>query len=142
MAHGAQAWRGSTQALGNGAFVAISFSAVNFDTDSFWAVGNPTRLTVPLGLGGQYVISGEIDWASSATGPRELTLRKNGTTTLANLIGPAEAGGTCAQNIVTVAPLVAGDYIELLGNQGSGGSLNTSTQANYSPTLTMSFLGS
>lgn len=142
MAHGVQAFRNTTQAIANNSFVALSFSSVNFDTDVFWAVGNPTRLTVPGTLAGQFIIIAEVQWANSATGYRELTIRKNGATILANLQGPAEAGGTCEQILTCLATLVAGDYIELLVNQLSGGSLNTATVASYAPNFSMTFMGS
>jgi len=120
----------------------MSWSSVNFDTDVFWSAGNPTRLTVPGALAGQFIVVAEIQWANNATGYRELTIRKNGSVILANLQGPAVASGECEQILTCLLTLAAGDYIELLVNQLSGGSLNTATVASYAPTFSITFMGS
>jgi hypothetical protein len=142
MARGAQAYRNSAQSIPNNTFTAISWSSANFDTDVFWSAVNPTRLTVPGALAGQFIVILEVQWASSATGFREILIRKNGTTTIANLQGPAEAAGSCEQILTTLCVLAAGDYIEGLVDQLSGGALNVAFQTAYTPTMSIVFQGS
>ncbi len=39
----------------------ISFDVADFDTDSFWSAGSPTRLTIPAGKGIKYVeLTGQV----------------------------------------------------------------------------------
>lgn len=44
-----------------GAGYVVPFDAALFDTDSFWSAGSPTRLTIPTGLGIDYVeLTGQV----------------------------------------------------------------------------------
>lgn len=142
MAHGAQAFRNSAQSIPNAAQTALSFSQVNFDTDTFWAVGSPTRLTIPVGLGGQYVVTAEIAWGSNVTGDREILLKKNGATFFGDLLQGAGAGGACNQVCTVIALFAAGDFIEMFVNQTSGGALNATSTSPLTPTFSLSFMGS
>ena len=142
MANGAQAFKNATQSIPNATLTAISFSSANYDTNAYWAGGAPTRLTVPVTLAGQYIITANVSWFSNATGPRETQIRKNGANILGDVIGPAEAGGACAQSLSVIAVLAAGDYIELMVSQTSTAALNTASVSPYTPTLSLSFLGS
>lgn len=46
----------------------VSWDTVNFDTDGFYSAGAPTRLTIPAGLGGYYLVGCNTDWASTPSG--------------------------------------------------------------------------
>lgn len=89
---------------------------------------NPTRFTVPGGQGGRYQLLGSLGFLPNSAGQRRYEINKNGShlyyghTTQ----GSALSGG----NILTVAwydVLAAGDYIELLAYQDSGGALSVAS---------------
>lgn len=121
----ALAYNGAAQAIANATETAVSFSAVLYDTASFWAISpNPTRLTVPTGKAGKYAIVGQVKWALGATGAGFARIYKNGSTLLGEgyvqLVDPA-----AAIQVSVEADLAAADYLELKLYQTTAGSQNT-----------------
>jgi hypothetical protein len=141
MARGAQAFSNANQSITNNTITALTFTGVNFDTDVFWSAGSNTRLTVPGGLGGQYVISAQVNWAVNVAGYREIAIIKNGATFLGVVILGPEAAGQSDLSITVLATLVAGDFVQAQVLQTSGGALNSVAAATYAPSLAMSFMG-
>lgn len=100
------------------------------DADAFdvGAMHNPasnnTRLTVPSGGDGTYLIGGQGAFAANSTGERRLDLRINGSTTIAQSRGAAITNIMAIQ-IVTFYALAAGDFVELGAGQTSGGALDS-----------------
>lgn len=96
-----------------------------FDTHGYHDTStNNTRVTVPAGMGGKYQVSGVLSWtASAAGGARGAGLRVNGSTFhettqtngISSVVHPVSVAG--------LVPLAAGDYVELVGWQQSGGAL-------------------
>lgn len=110
----------------------VAFDAADsWDTDSFHSTStNPTRLTVPSGLGGKYLIVVTVSWANNSTGWRDLWIRANGSTDLAAArVGTGTANPYPISTITTVEQLAAGTYIEVTAWQNSGAALNV-TAAN------------
>lgn len=123
---GCTAWRTVAQTLNNFTETAIALDAEAFDTHGFHSpTTNASRLTIPAGMAGYYLIAGQIRFASSATGGRSASIYKNSATFLANT--PAAAAGSTSTAIATqaVAYLAVGDYVELTGWQSSGAALST-----------------
>jgi hypothetical protein len=87
-------------------------------------VTNTSRLTVPTGGGGKYVIGGYVYWTANATGRRVMRLFKNGATILIDTEMMKEGGGVSSQSFHFVDNAVAADYWELQAFQTSGGNLN------------------
>ncbi len=122
------------------AFTALAFNSEREDTDSMHdPVTNNTRLT--CNTAGTYVISGHVLFASNATGVRRLAIRLNGATYLAGTDAAAMSGAPMRLGVATVFPLSAGDYVELLVAQNSGGDLNVNTNAAQSPEFAMCRVG-
>jgi hypothetical protein len=80
------------------------------------------RLTAPIA--GAYQVSAGIIWGASDTGTRFLGLRVNGTTMIAGDRRPFVPGLAEEQAISTLVRLNAGDYVETLVHQDSGGDLS------------------
>lgn len=113
------------QSLNDSALTALTFDSEDLDVGSMHSTSvTPTRVTIPAGGGGFYRIYAQTWFNANATGFRELALYKNGT------------GGTLLQtsylqagtNGITVTiewsgTLIAGDYVEVYGQQTSGGGL-------------------
>lgn len=95
-----------------------------FDSHGFWnPTVNPERLTVPAGLGGVYIIAGQIGYDVIASGRRAAWIFKNGARRgIAENAGD-DSGLGMSFTVVTFLELQAGDYIELVARQDSGGTV-------------------
>jgi hypothetical protein len=119
----------------------LAFNTEIVDTESNAAstihdtVTNNSRLTCRTA--GVYQISGNVEFASNATGLRHLKIRLNGTTLIAfDLIG-AVNGAVTIMTTTALYSLAVNDYVELLATQTSGGALNVNSTGNYSPIFSM-----
>lgn len=106
----------------------VSWDQAEYDTDTFWAGGAPTRLTVPTGVTRVQVFGG-ILWSSEATsvGYRKAFVTKNGASTAQGLTADMVNGGsefdavTIVNSFVTPPLIVAAtDYFELVGRHTQG----------------------
>jgi hypothetical protein len=114
---------GTTQTLVSGTDTAISFDTVLIDDASFWSAGTPTRLTVPAGRAGRYLVGGQLSYVNNASGTRSSRIVLNGARKLATNLTPGTSTSYVSHTPVGLADLVVGDYIELRGTQDSGGPL-------------------
>ncbi|MDH6235151.1 hypothetical protein M2281_005773 [Mesorhizobium soli] len=92
---------------------AISWQSADFNTDSIWSSGAPTRLIVPVGVTKVSLTGGVRSTASSATN-NYAVIRKNGTTYFASSgmsTGFSNGSVGLATGVIAVS---AGDYFELL----------------------------
>jgi hypothetical protein len=111
---------------------ALTFDTETYDGDGFHSlVTNTGRLTIPFD--GYYLVGVQARFASNATGYRQVFPRLNGTTAFGGMV--VNAVGTNVTDIFFCAPvhLVAGDYLEFLATQTSGGNLNVGAVADFSP---------
>ena len=121
---GAKVYRSAAYSLVNGAVTAVPWDAEEWDTDSFHDNStNPSRLTVPAGLGGKYVVLASVGSdVSFTTGRFIIGLQKNGATIRG---GNAEysfasAGAYPMVSLATEVDLAPGDYMEATYYQSSG----------------------
>ncbi len=118
----------------SGNYQALTFDTERVDVGPMHDTGSNTgRLTVPTGGGGFYAIGGQIEFASNSTGRRGIQVRLNGTTVIVREETGNIGSNDHAVTVSTVYQLAAGDYVELMGLQASGGSLNMLATGNYSP---------
>ncbi len=120
------AYRATAQSIPVTTETAISFSNVGYDSDTFWAIGNPTRLTVPPGKAGKYVVVGQIKWNLVGTGPFHLRIYRNGGTLISENVYAVTALNAAIQ-ISAECDLAAGDYLELKVYQDSSGGASEPT---------------
>jgi hypothetical protein len=124
----------SAQSTTSGTGLALLFDTEVVDDGGLHSTSsNTSRITIPSDGGGFYVINGNVEFASNATGHRQLAVRLNGSTTIANVRIPAVNGAVTIVSISTMYSLADGDYIELLALQSSGGALNVNSTGDYSP---------
>lgn len=128
---GARVNRTTNQTITNNVETAISFSNERWDTDGYWNVAQPTRLTIPKT--GRYTVGGAVRWASNATGYRQVLLRVNGTSYIGTKNDQAITAGVHYIQVTSTWEFSAGDYIELDVVQNSGGALDVQVQASDSP---------
>lgn len=128
--HGAIAYLNAVQSIADSTNTAISFNATNYDTDSFWTGGSPTRITIPTGLGITKVrLSANLQYDNNTTGSRTIQINKNGSGVYIGRVGMAgsaasSGGGFSLNGSTAVISVVDGDYFELNTSQNSGGALN------------------
>jgi len=94
---------------------AIVWDTVRDDPYSFWSAGLPTRLTVPEGLGGLYIVTANAGFSSSSSSLRVIpTIHHNGVAIPFYSYGVKTSTSTFGGAASTVLPLrlTAGDYVE------------------------------
>lgn len=94
---------------------------------------NPSRITIPVGMDGDYVFGIIQSWAANAAGDRVATLLKNGGATGYGSSVRADTAGHITRTEASTPPLacVAGDYFEVQVEQDSGGNLNFRTESRF-----------
>lgn len=119
----------SAQSISNSTQTDLTFDTETFDTDAYHSTSsNTTRITIPSGKGGYFLVTARVAYASNSTGSRGLWLLKNGATYLGTSFGqPASTGDLTTIQINQIVNLAVGDYITMNAYQSSGGSLNTAT---------------
>ena len=132
--------RSTSQSIPSGAVTPISFDTVNFDTEDpatpFWAVANPTRLTITTP--GWYECVGSAEESAPATTAHIVSsgFRVNGST-MYNCCSVATNGTTFASLDVCSNALIsfnAGDYVEFWISQNKGSAI-TINQVFFQPIL-------
>lgn len=117
----------------------VTFDSERFDNGGLHSTSsNTSRLTAPIT--GLYEIGACVEFASNATGYREVYFTLNGATAIAVDVRPAVNGQATVLPLSTQYRLVAGDYVEVNALQTSGGNLNVNAAANYSPEFWMTRL--
>jgi hypothetical protein len=104
---------------------AVSFTGTDeLDTDAFHdPASNPSRITIPSGKGGKYLLTGYVIWDSDTTGQRRILFYKNGSVLIGgtNTLGSLAGGiGYAQQTTSIVVALAVADYVELYVTQNSG----------------------
>ena len=83
---------------------------------------NPSRMTVPAGAAGLWLVIGLATWAGGAGAQRQTLLLKNGAGIITNVVTASAVYNP--QNVfAALLVLNVGDYLELQGYQDSGGNL-------------------
>jgi hypothetical protein len=113
------------------------FETVDFDTSGFIDLGvSTTRITIPAGLGGKYIIGVNIRWELVGGDNRLVQFFKNGTTRLFwNAVAQSSTGITVQAASSPVLELAAGDYIDMFVNADA--TTTIAPDGYYSPTVTL-----
>lgn len=121
---GASVNRSSAQSISNATFVAISWQNEVFDRGGYWDVAQPTRFTVPGGASGYFDVYFAGEYDSSGVGQRQWLFRVNGSSFLQIETHGVVGGGARSFAHIQDLALSAGDYIECVCYQDSGGARN------------------
>ena len=125
-----KARRTATQTITTSTFTAVSFTASDlWDTDGFHStLSNETKIIVPAGLGGTYLINAVATLASGSTGWTALIeLYVNGSSVERLLRINSNANPDLTMNGSSELQLAAGDELELYvwHNKGSDTTVNS-----------------
>lgn len=123
-----QVFNNGTQSISSGAFAALTFNAEDFDDGAMHSTSSTTsRITIPTGMGGIYLVGGGTFFAANATGVRQALLAKNGGAPKvagAIVAGFSVSGVGPTVSVQGLFSLAAADYVEIQVFQDSGGALN------------------
>lgn len=115
----------SNYSLANGTSNFVPFTIENFDTDAFHDNStNTSRLTVPSGKAGKYLVYVNAMYNANAVGVRSTAIRLNGATYSGSFDASICGAGTNqSTQVAKVLNLSVGDYIEVDCFQSSGSTL-------------------
>lgn len=122
------AYNNAVQSVPNNTWTALNLNTEESDTDGFHDnVTNNTRITIPAGKGGIYFIAGHTSFLGNTTGQRGLLIQLNSVLQDRQPSEFEDATGGIGDSYLGISgliKLVAGDFVELMAFQNSGGALN------------------
>lgn len=120
-----QAVRTAVQSVATSAWTSVDFTAADaWDTDGFHSpTSNSTRITIPVGLGGKYIVHPYVELAAG-TNTRAVRVLVNGATAYRLFDFYLSTSNVFVFASSLPLALAAGDYVELQVYQASGGALN------------------
>jgi hypothetical protein len=121
-----RAFRNSNLSVATATPTAVTMPSEDVDSDAFHSTSvNTSRLTIPAGMAGTYIVVGNAVFAANATGHRQAYILKNGAAGNDEGQGsPAVSGNVTRLSVSMMLELAGGDYVELWVNQTSGAALN------------------
>jgi hypothetical protein len=111
----ASAYNSAVQSVNDSAATILTFDSEDYDVGGVHSTSaNTSRMTVPAGKGGLYLVIGSTSIAVDADGYRRVVLFKNGATAL-QIVSVAANAATLytAMQVSGVFVLAAADYVEL-----------------------------
>lgn len=119
----------------SGTWQVVTFDSERWDTGGMHStVTNTSRITIPTGCGGKYLIGYNLGFATNTSGLRGAQVYVDGSIVIEHqLTDTVSASYSWLLSGSTLASLSAGQYIELRAWQNSGGALNIAANSNYSP---------
>ena len=123
--------------IANTTFTALGWNTEDFDSDGFHDnTTNNSRLTIPSGKAGKYLVTVQYRWDTDANGTRYLYIYKNGTNVKETTW---KAQDKLNSNVMSVVlNLAVGDYVQAYVYQDSGGTrtlYNSLAQGQFSASL-------
>lgn len=113
------------QSTTSGANTILNWANDDYDTDAFHDnVTNNSRLTVPTGKGGKYIVGYSVLFAGATQTASTWVLLNGGTTRFAWQQVPNDSTNGVLNVGVDVLALNAGDYVQVQSFQNSGGAVN------------------
>jgi hypothetical protein len=101
----------ATVALTAATYTTLSWVGTEFNAGPMWAAGSPTRLTVPAGQGGHYLVYGKFQNATNAN-VRSRIMKNGAVITTEDRPGNSSAAATSSAVDMSMLLLNAGDYVE------------------------------
>ena len=136
----------AAQTIASGTWTALTFDVEDYDTDGFHSnTTNNSRITIPSGKSGYYLVQAQITWAANSTGYRLSYVDANATGNPSSYLtwDPVTFTGRFTQYYSFTDYLTAADYYQIFVIQNSGSNVNVDGR-NYSQFATsfqVSFLG-
>jgi hypothetical protein len=128
----------ASQSIADGATAYLDFDQEYFDTDTLHdPSSNPSRITI--NEAGLYLIVVNLKFAGNTTGDRLARVIKNRSEIITGASCEGITGfSDTSLNFSTIVSLAADDYIEVNAGQNSGGALDVSYAAEWTPNFGVS----
>lgn len=122
------------QTLGASAYTNLNFNTEIYDDDNFHSTStNTSRLTIPTGMGGYYLVIANIFAVTNTVG---MDILVNGTG--ARYFGQTGTGRLASSSVIKLA---AGDYVQLSVYAAATTTVyGTASLGDYSPTFSAQYL--
>ncbi len=121
----ARVYSSANQSIADTTFTAITFNSELYDTSNFHSTSSDnTKIVFTADTEGKYHVGATVLYGTSA-GSGIVGIRLNGSTILAYATGTLSGTFNAAVHCSADYEFVAGDYIEVIAYQDSGGSLNS-----------------
>ena len=131
----------SNPSIANNTLTTISFGAELFDSDGFHSnTTNNSRITIPAGKAGKYLITGANIFLTNSTGIRSIRFYKNGSLIYFYNMEAATSANTI-MNVSYLADLAVNDYVEMIAYQTSGGALTMTNDDQSGTFLAVTYQG-
>ena len=128
----ASVFNSAVQTLTTGSITTLTFDSEDFDVGAMHSTSsNTSRLTVPTGGDGLYLISIAVNFVSNNSGSRIVYVKKNGSGAFTITKPSVGSGVVTSVESVFLMSLVATDYVEIQGQQDSGGNLDVTTATRF-----------
>jgi hypothetical protein len=121
-----------SQSIPNATFTTLAFNSERYNNGAMHDVAtNNSRLTAKVT--GLYSIGAAIWFDTNVAGIREVRINLNGATPIVIARAHVQPDGYAEAILTTEYRLAAGDYVQVLVFQSSGGALSVTSGAEYSP---------
>jgi len=122
----------ASQSIANSTQTALAFNTETFDTDTMHDNStNNSRITFKTA--GKYLVNANWTWGANASGFRRGRIRVGGSLVIGMVQTVTPAPGNPRMTLSCIYGFDADEYIELVVDQDSGGSLIVSSESLYSP---------
>ena len=133
----AQMVQNTASSIANGAtWTPVLFDTNVLDSDSGHSTTSNTSRYV-IQVAGTYLVMGCVCFTANATGSRGVQASKNGTGLQGSTATAQAVSGLTLvfPTVPILVPCAAGDYLEIRGQQFSGGALNTYADPNFASSM-------
>lgn len=124
----------SSQVVQNASWMAVNWQAEQFDTDNYWTISSPSKLTIPSN--GYYVVTLNIQTDTTTAGGnlRAIAIWTNGSATNYDVQQRTAVSDYLIKSCSNIYKLNLGDFLEGYVYQDSGGASGNIgfTQSNFS----------
>jgi len=113
------------QVIPTAAITALNYAAETYDVGSMHDnTVNPSRITIPTGGSGIYIFHGQVNFAASAVGRRDVYIYKNGSKIATAIEFAPDAAVTSTVQINCHDSCSVNDFFEIKVFQDTGGNLD------------------
>lgn len=143
-ANGVPRFRGfqaSAQSIANNTWTNLTIDSEVYDSDNGHSTTtNTSRYTVQVP--GTYLVIGSVGYVANASANRAIRIAVTGSAVAGSFVKTSPADTSGSTGLVTACHVVcvAGDYIEVMGNQNSGGALSTAVGSDVCPSLDVQWI--
>ena len=120
----------------------VNFNTETFDVDGYHDTStNTSRITIPSGKTGYFLISYNLRFNNNATGYRNVNLLRNGSNIKTITVQAITSGSATSLGSTQIVYATTGDYFQLQAFQNSGGNLDLSGGTNDNQNFAITYLG-